>query len=68
MSKKKKDTPQTILLQCEQCELILRVEEKELDEAVELPTFCHLIPDDDVTQRRVTCNSAKFRDVTDEAA
>lgn len=55
----------TLVIECEKCSNILRFEEDEL-EVDELPTFCHLIPENDLQVRRVTCNGKRFKHVTDE--
>ncbi len=53
--------PETLLLECEKCNLILRFTEKEFEELSDLPTFCHLIPDNDLSHRRENCIGGTFR-------
>lgn len=57
----KKSIPETHLLQCEKCDLILRFTEDEFDDLHELPTFCHLIPESDHEARRKACPRPKFK-------
>ena len=57
----KKVVPGTHLMQCKHCDLILRFDDSEFDDLSVLPNFCHLIPNDDLEQRRETCPKPKFK-------